>query len=172
MWSRLHLPLDLWLGRGMPSIPRGSLNLHLCKEQPLWDLEPPPREIYKWPWFHEFLEHTMFRSWMTEWLAVLKWGWMLNVTPPRSLQEILENMPVMRFRWNPNLRDENLVRFGWQWNRVLKLGLDYRPGVLPYPLPVRDWLPEGIAGTDFLVSAEGLETLGRETRLKDNLFYY
>lgn len=61
---------------------------------------------------------------------------------------------------------------GLDGNGIEKLGLDYRPGVLPYPLPVRDWLPEGIAGTDFLVSAEGLETLGRETRLKDNLFYY
>ena len=154
MWARLHLPLDLWLGRGMPLNPylEGRLIYTCVRSNPLWDLEPPPREVFKWSWFHEFLEYTMFRSWMTEWLAVLKWGCMLWVVPPRSIKVILENMPVMRFRWNPNRRDENLVRFGWQWkcyDLVERWGVNYMPGVLPYPLPVRDWLPGGASETSW-----------------------
>lgn len=146
MWRRLHLPLDLWLGQGLPLNPylEGFLIYTCVHENPLWDLEPPPREVFKWRWFHEFMEYTMFRSWMEEWLKVLKWGWMLHVTPPRSLRSILESMPVMRFRWNQNRRDENLVRFGWQWkcyDLVQKLGLNYIPGLLPETLPVREWIP-------------------------------
>jgi hypothetical protein len=76
--------------------------------------------------------------------------------------ELLEGAPVLSTHWNAQRRDENIVRFGLMWKSfdlVGFLGLDYCPGILPSsdtPL-LGGYLLGGFQGTDFLVSARGLE---------------
>lgn len=82
----------------------------------------------------------MLRAWMEEWLLALKWHCTIGMDPWISLDDIINNAPIMQVHWKATRKDENLIRFGLQWacyDLVSSLGLDFALAALPsYDVPL------------------------------------
>lgn len=96
------------------------------------DLVRPPVELFEFEGMSDFLEWSLLRSWMEQWLNYLKWYCSVSVDPMVTLDQLLD-APVVTYHWNIRRTDENLVRWGLLWqcyNLVQERGLAYMGNVL------------------------------------------
>lgn len=98
------LPLLLWLGRGQPLSPYivGYLVHFLRRKLSPRDLRPPPSSLFEQPGMGDFLEWSLLRSWMEEWLLLLKWYYCTALDDWVTLETLLEEAPVVTSGWNCN----------------------------------------------------------------------
>lgn len=75
MMEKSRLPLDLWLGRGRPLNPylRGLLINVLINEMRPKQLVVAPEDCFEQPGMNDFLEWSVLRNWVSQWLKYLKW---------------------------------------------------------------------------------------------------
>lgn len=159
------LPLDWWLGRCKPLNPyvRGRLVSYLLRELRPTDLNLAPSKYFEMPGMSDFLEWSLLHRWMKQWLRYLKWYCEVSVNPEVTLYQLLEEAPVVTDSWQVRPINVSLVRFGRLWkcyDMVDNLGETLNSLVLPahFPsCPSRLMLLGGLAGTSFLVDAQGLE---------------
>lgn len=77
----------------------------------------------------DFLEYSMLRSWMGEWLLYLKWYWQIAMSPDVTIDQLFSG-PTIMYDWKMTRKDEQLVRFALFWKMydlVSEIGLN--PGI-------------------------------------------
>lgn len=136
IWSKPSPPLNLWLGRGRPLNPyiHGYLVSHLIQKMKPRDLVLPQTGMFEQAGMGDFLEWSLVRCWVEDWLLWWKWYCVVALDPGVSVETLLEDAPVIPTHWLISRKDENLVRYGLTWkcyDMVGNLGLNYQPGVLP-----------------------------------------
>ena len=166
MWTRPMLPIELWLGRGRPLNPyiKGHLVRFLRRRLVPRDLQYPPIDLFEQSGMSDFLEWSLVRSWMEEWLRLQQWYCITALDPWVTIGVLLDECPVVQPRWNANRQDQNLVRFGLIWKclqQVDNLGIDYMPGVIcPLGDTERYYIQEWRLYTNILLEQLiGLESL-------------
>lgn len=163
MWTRLNLPMELWLGRGRPLNPylRGVIIDYLCREMRPRELILAPEHLFEMPGMRDMLEWTLLRSWGKSWLHYCHWYYKEACAPGVSIEEFFKS-PVVNRKWKIDRTDPELVRFGLMWkvyDMVALKGIDFRLPILdvtPTTNTVCGYLLGGVAGTNFLVFARGL----------------
>lgn len=155
--------LGLWLGRGIPLNP--YLKFHLIniilKQMRPKDLRVIPDELFPTDKVKDFLEYSLLRGWMKEWLRYCRWYYTVAMDPGVTFDDLFDG-PVCATDWKANRKSEELIRFGLIWklyDLVGQLGMDFRPPILgPSSGTERSvsWLLGGVSGNCFLVSSCGL----------------
>lgn len=76
---------------------------------------PPPVEYFQQAGMSDFLEWSLVRSWMEEWLQSLLWYCQVAMDPEVTVSQLIHGGPVVPSNLNSNRRDEVLVRLGLIW---------------------------------------------------------
>lgn len=85
--------------------------IYLQSKLSIKDITLPPPDLLGGK--GEFLEWSVLRGWMEEWLHYLHWYCIVSSNPWVTLEDLLDNKPMLEYKWNSNRNtDENLVRFG------------------------------------------------------------
>lgn len=150
MLSKIHLPLDLWMTDSLPFDPYrlGVLVLELLQEVKIPEPEWPPER-----WFHpdaqwasdHFIEVTMMRNQMVQWLRYQKWYselWLdyLNGVDPFSLIERLCKPPIFYFNWKPpTLQDNNVLK---------RFGISFKIKIRYHKAPSRKALSQSVGNVE------------------------
>lgn len=119
-----------------------------------------PEHLFSQPGMRDFQEWALIRRWMMKWLDAVRWYSLSAIQPVVSIEELIEQAPVVQTHWNLVRKDESLFRFGLLWasfDRIGILGIYFCPGILPHGNCPITYLYGGIDGTSFLVQACGLE---------------
>ena len=107
----------------------------------------------------DFLEWSLLRNWMKDWLRYVHWYWSVANSPDLSLSDFF-SASVYEKEWKIRRESSELIRFGLLWkiyDLVAEKGLAWSPPCLQEHLPgFRGWLLGGISGMDFLVEPDGL----------------
>lgn len=163
MYTKGNLPLELWLGRGLPLNPyvRGVLFTLLTKEMRPKQLSLPPEEVQLGPGAVDFLEYSMLRRWVSSWLRYYSWYASQSVNLGASLQSWFEG-PQITNSWQ--VKDENpeLVKFGIFFQLFDLVGRFMRSEIKP-PEALSEmtsfgscYVVGGKGDSKFLVFAQGL----------------
>lgn len=119
MWWRLtKMPYKLWLGDGNILNPyvEGRLAMWLLAQVKPKDLTYPPSEQFVHGEDEEvYVERTMLRSWMEDWLSYNRWYYLLILDPVNLLDRLIEGGPIIGRKWQRTLEDLELKRFGMLW---------------------------------------------------------
>lgn len=116
-WDKPNLPVEWWLGGGLPLNPFLHALVVLYLVERLRPKEPvlPPVELFQQSGMCDFLEWSLMRSWMVSWLSYLQWYCTIALSPGLTLHQLFEGGPVVTLHWNIKRKDSNLVRLGLQW---------------------------------------------------------
>lgn len=151
------LLFDLWLGRGSLPSPylRGLIIEYLRRVLRPRDLQMVP-DLYSFECEIEFLERTMFRQWLKQWLSWVSWYHLTAWASDPILVDLLLSCPIVEISWRRRTCNQELVRFGHLWkifDMVGRYGVHYRPGILPMmDLPFAGWIYGGKLGKDFMMA--------------------
>ncbi|KAG6467802.1 hypothetical protein ZIOFF_074318 (mitochondrion) [Zingiber officinale] len=127
--SYSSLPLDLWLGRGLPLNPykKGIIvERALSRFKPKQLVLPPEESL----WYSEesaFLEETLYHDWIKEWLRWVQWHCELSSEYDPSL-EVLFNPPIVPHTYKRNVPNQNEMKYGFLWTDLA--GEDINVGIL------------------------------------------
>ena len=88
MWDKTKLPLYLWLGRGRPLNPylRGVIIAHLRVKMQPNELRLPPDNLFEMPGKKDFLEWSILRVWVRQWLRYIHWYWRVAMQEEIKIQ--------------------------------------------------------------------------------------
>lgn len=147
---------------GLPLSPyvHGLLVVYFRSRLSIRDITLPPKDLLGGK--GDFLERSVLRGWMEEWLHYLHWYCHTCHDPWVTLEDFLDNKPMLEYRWNANRNsDENLIKLGLLWKGMLyvdSIGRDYRPGILVPLGGLEPYLP---VWRKYIIFLEQLEGLGR-----------
>jgi hypothetical protein len=79
-----------------------------------------PSELFPYPGMEDFLEYSMYRNWMTQYLAYLKWYAECLVKPDLTLDDFINAPIYVHTSYRPNV-DLDHVRFGVMFRMVDKV---------------------------------------------------
>lgn len=128
LFGKSRLQVEYLLGDGCPLNPYllGKLKRYALERLKPRELHRPPVELFEFEGMADFLEYSLLRSWMMQWLNYLKWYCCVSMDPWVELDQFLE-APVVYHYWEIRQTDPELVRFGLLWrlhNIVQDVGLD------------------------------------------------
>lgn len=107
----------------------------------------------------DFLEWSLLRNWMKDWLRYVHWYWSVANSPDVFLSDFF-SASVYEKEWKIRRESSELIRFGLLWkiyDLVAEKGVAWSPPCLQEHLPgFRGWLLGGVSGMDFLVEPDGL----------------
>lgn len=72
------------------------------------DIQIPPIKAFPYPGMNDFLEYSLYRGWMEQYLAYLKWYCLLDLNPTVRLDDLF-NAPTYTSTW---YTDPMIYRFG------------------------------------------------------------
>ena len=109
----------------------------------------------------DFLEWSVLRAWVRSWLQYCQWYYSTAMAPDVPIEAFF-TAPVVNRNWKIDRTDPDLVRFGLMWkiyDMVAIRGLNFQLPIFGIGtwIPNGPWLLGGITGTDFLVSALGVD---------------
>lgn len=153
--------LEWWLGRGAPLNPylRASIIHFLREEMRPKELRLIPDDLFATEKVKDFIEWSILRSWMKEWLAYSHRYYGTAMQPDVQISSFFDTAVLMR-SWRIEPKDANLTRFGLMW-RVYDLvavkGVSFRIPILEGHLVLSNgpWLLGGISGQSFMVQSRG-----------------
>lgn len=93
LWIKPGLPLSWWFGLGLPLNPylHARLVIFLQSQFSIKDITLPPPDLLGGK--GEFLEWSVLRGWMEEWLHYLHWYCIVSSNPWVTLEDLLDNKP-------------------------------------------------------------------------------
>lgn len=125
----LTAPLEFWLGRGYPLNPylKGHLIFLLRTLLKPRELKVIPEDLMSEDDL-QFLERTMLRHWVLQWLKLVSWYYTVLASDYVTIEEALSG-PVVATDWRAQ-KDVNsaLLKYGLLWkidDRIAPLGLLY-----------------------------------------------
>jgi len=153
--------LEWWLGRGPTRYPylRAYIIHFLREEMRPKELRLIPDDLFATEKVKDFLEWSILRSWMKEWLAYSHRYYGTAMQPDVQISSFFDTAVLMR-SWRIEPKDANLTRFGLMW-RVYDLvavkGVSFRIPILEGHLVLSNgpWLLGGISGQSFMVQSRG-----------------
>lgn len=134
------------------------------------DLKVTPDEFFPTERVQDFLEWSLLRNWIKEWLKYVHWYWSVAHSPDVHLENFFK-APFYETSLKSKLEKKELSRFGLMWkcyDMVAEKGVTWNPLCLQEHLPgyLRMLLGRK-SGNSFLVEPSGLTRLERNLKKKD-----
>ena len=115
MYSLRVLPLDLWVGDGMPISPyHYGVLVQFLRSRSYIDLTPIPVEAFPSEEEYDLCEYTMIRAWVKSWLRHLQWYCLVALSSEVRIGDFFD-APIIERKWWASETDQELVRFGLIW---------------------------------------------------------
>lgn len=110
---------------------RGFIISFLLKEMKPSDLKVAPDELFPTERVRDFLEWSLLRNWMKDWLRYVHWYWSVANSPDVSLSDFF-SASVYDKLWRIRRESSELIRFGLLWkihDLVTEKGVSLEPAM-------------------------------------------
>lgn len=131
----ITLPFAIWLGRDYPLSPylRAFIINFLLKEMKPRELKVAPDELFAAEGVKDFLQWSLIRNLVKDWLRYVSWYWSVANSPDVCIGDFFK-APF----YEPSYKRQELYRFGLMWrcyDMIAEKGVSWNPPCLPERLP-------------------------------------